>query len=164
MNASLAIIAFVAVQRFAELLHAARNTRHLLAKGGIESGATHYPLFIALHAGWLIALVIFLPRNSPPVWWLVAVFFILQGVRVWAMASLGSRWTTRIITLPDAPRVRRGPYRFIAHPNYVVVVGEIAILPLALGEPWVALVFSLLNAALLSVRIRAEEAALAKQR
>ncbi|HUZ49056.1 MAG TPA: isoprenylcysteine carboxylmethyltransferase family protein [Candidatus Dormibacteraeota bacterium] len=163
MIAALALVAFVAVQRGVELFYARRNTRRLLAAGGVEAGAEHYPLFILLHASWLIALLAYLPRSVEPNGWLVAVFFALQGLRVWAIRSLGPFWTTRLITVPGAPLVRRGPYRFIRHPNYVVVAGEIAVLPLALGEPWVALGFSLLNAGLLAVRIRKEDDTLSER-
>lgn len=157
------IIALVALQRLAELEFAQRNTRRLLARGGIEVGAAHYPFFILLHSGWLISMAYFLPRNSAVSWWLIGVFALLQAGRVWAIASLGEYWTTRLITVPGAPLVRRGPYRFLRHPNYVVAIGEIAVLPLALGEPAVSLVFSVLNALLLSVRIRTEEETLAKR-
>lgn len=163
MIAALALVAFAALQRGVELFYARRNTRRLLAAGGVEAGAEHYPLFILLHASWLIALMVYLPRSVEPNGWLVAVFFAFQGLRVWVIRSLGPFWTTRLITVPCAPLVRRGPYRFIRHPNYVVVAGEIAVLPLALGEPWVALGFSLLNAGLLAVRIRKEDETLSER-
>ncbi|MHB8145765.1 MAG: isoprenylcysteine carboxyl methyltransferase family protein [Vulcanimicrobiaceae bacterium] len=163
MTASLALIAFVALQRGVELLYARRNTRRLLASGGIEIGAEHYPFFILLHGSWLIALWAFLPHDVAPNAWLVALFVALQGLRIWAIASLGPYWTTRLITIPGAPLVRRGPYRLLPHPNYLAVVGEIAVVPLALNEPWVALGFSVLNAALLIIRIRKEGEALAKR-
>ena len=163
MNAALALIAFVALQRVAELLYAQRNTRRLLAAGGREIGAEHYPLFVLLHGSWLIALWVFLPRGVEPQVWLVVVFIALQGLRIWAITSLGPYWTTRLITMPGVPPVRRGPYRLLPHPNYLAVAGEIAVVPLALNEPWVAIVFSVLNAALLTVRIRKEDAALAER-
>ena len=112
-----------------------------------------------LHAAWLVSLW-WLARDHPLQWGWLAAFLVLQGLRVWTLATLGRRWTTRIIILPGAPLVARGPYRFIRHPNYLVVVGEIACLPLALGAPLIALAFSLANAAVLTVRIRAENAAL----
>jgi len=95
--------------------------------------------------------------------WLL-VFLVLQGLRAWTLATLGRRWTTRIIILPGAPLVANGPYRFVRHPNYLVVIGEIACLPLALRAPLIALAFSLANAAVLAIRIRAENAALAEAR
>jgi len=163
MNWVIAILAFVTLERLAELLLAERNTRRLLDKGGVEHGAGHYPLLVALHAGWLIALWIMAPGRPIDMFWL-AMFVLLQFARFWVIATLGPRWTTRIIVVEDEPLVRRGPYRFLAHPNYWVVAGEIAVLPLVFGLPWVALAFTIVNALLLWVRIREENRALAKQR
>ena len=158
------IIALVVFQRLAELVYAERNTKALLARGATEVGRAHYPLIVLLHATWLIAIVAMLPHNPPVNFGLLAIFVILQGLRVWVLATLGSYWTTRIITLPGAPLVRRGPYRLLRHPNYAVVVGEIAVLPLVFGETWVAVVFTILNALILAWRIRQENAALALRR
>ena len=158
------IIALVAAQRIAELVYAERNTRALLARGAVEIGRAHYPLIVAVHATWLIAIVALLPRDVHINFALLAIFVLLQGLRVWVLATLGPYWTTRIITLRDAPLVRRGPYRFIRHPNYAVVVGEIAVLPLVFGEVWVAVAFTVLNAAVLTLRIRQENEALAARR
>jgi methyltransferase len=154
----------VALQRGVEVLYAERNTRRLLAHGGVEVGAAHYPLFIILHAAWLISMAVFIPPYATPNWRLLGLFIALQAMRAWIVASLGPYWTTRIITVPDAPLVRKGPYRFFRHPNYVVVCAEIAVLPLAFGAVELAIVFSFLNAALLSHRIRVEERALVKRR
>ena len=164
MTLAWALLIFVAIQRFAELLYAGRNTRRLLAQGGVEVARAQYPLFVLLHGGWLMAIALWLPANVHPNLWLVAAFVALQALRIWAVGSLGPYWTTRLITLPTVPIVRTGPYRWFAHPNYVVVVGEIAILPLALGEPVVAAVFSVLNAALLVARIGAENRTLTARR
>jgi methyltransferase len=164
MSALWLLVGFVVLQRLAELLYASSNTRRLFAEGAVEHGRGHYPLFILLHGAWLASLLIWIPKDQAPLPWLVVVFFILQGLRVWILLSLGPRWTTRIIVLPDAPLVRRGPYRFLKHPNYLVVTGEIAVLPLAFGAWQIALAFSLLNAALLAWRIRTEELALASAR
>jgi methyltransferase len=158
------VLALVAVQRGIELMYAARNTRRLLAAGGVEIGARHYPLFVLLHASWLVAMAVFIPPQTPPNWWLLGLFAVLQALRVWVVRTLGPFWTTRIITVPNAPLVRAGPYRFFRHPNYLVVVGEIAVLPLAFGAVWIALVFSLFNAALLVLRTRVEERALSGRR
>ncbi|HWG81021.1 MAG TPA: isoprenylcysteine carboxylmethyltransferase family protein [Stellaceae bacterium] len=155
------IVALVAVERIAELVHARRNTRALLARGAIEAGAGHYPLLVLLHGAWLVALLYAVPAERAPSWGWLGLFVLLQGLRLWVLASLGPYWTTRIITLPGAPLVRRGPYRFLRHPNYVVVVAEIAVLPLAFGAWRIALVFSALNLALLAWRIRIEQQALA---
>jgi methyltransferase len=158
------IIALVAVERIAELGRARRNTRALLARGAVEAGAGHYPLLVLLHGAWLAALLYAVPTDTVPSWGWLGVFVLLQALRIWVLASLGPYWTTRIITLPGAPLVRKGPYRFLRHPNYAIVVGEIASLPLALGEIAVAIVFSVLNGAILALRIRTEEAALAERR
>ena len=158
------IIALVAAQRLAELIYAERNTRALLARGAVEIGRAHYPLIVAVHATWLIAIVALLPRDGRVNFILLAVFVVLQGLRFWVLATLGPYWTTRIITLPDAPLVRRGPYRLLRHPNYAVVIGEIAVLPLVFGEVWVAVVFTILNAAVLTLRVRQENEALATRR
>lgn len=159
MSWTILILALVTAQRLGELLLARRNTRALLARGAHEAGAAHYPLVVAVHASWLAALWWFAP-GEPVVWSLVGLFALLQLARLWVLATLGSRWTTRIIVLPGAPLVARGPFRFVRHPNYLVVTGEIAVLPLAFGLWQVALVFSLANAAILAVRIRVEERAL----
>ena len=158
------VVALVALERLAELWHARRNTRALLEAGGVEVGRGHYPLMVALHAAWLGTILLSVPPEAgvslPP----LALFAILQGCRLWVLMSLGRYWTTRIITLPAAPLVRRGPYRYLRHPNYVVVAAEIAVLPLAFGAWGVAAVFSLLNAALLAWRISLEDQALAPRR
>jgi methyltransferase len=154
------LLGFVTLQRGAELLLARRNTERLLAKGGVEAGARHYPAIVLLHAAWLAGLWLLARNAELGLAWLAA-FILLQLLRVWVIASLGERWTTRIIVIPGAPLRRLGPYRFLSHPNYLVVAGEIAVVPLALGMPLYALIFSTANAAVLAVRIRAENAALA---
>ncbi len=159
MSAAAIILALVTLQRLAELVLARRNTSALLARGAYEVAPGHYPLIVAVHALWLAALW-WLAPGRPVSWLLIELYLLLQIGRLWVLATLGSRWTTRIIILPGAPLVRRGPYRFLSHPNYAVVVGEIAVLPLAFGLWEVALVFSLLNAAVLLIRIRAEGRAL----
>ena len=159
MNAPVLILSLVTAQRLAELIVSRRHTRALLARGAYEVGAGHYPLIVAVHAAWLAALW-WLAPGRPVLWPLIGLFVLLQGARLWVLATLGERWTTRIIVLPGAPLVARGPFRFVRHPNYLVVVAEIALLPLAFGLWQVALLFSLLNAAVLAVRIRAEEKAL----
>lgn len=161
MTLTLIVLTLVTVQRLGELVLARRNTRRLLAQGAVETGAEHYPLIVGLHAAWLGGLWVMAWDRPIAIGWL-AVFILLLLLRVWVIASLGQRWTTRIISLPGEALVRRGPYRFLPHPNYLVVVGEIAVLPLALGMPVYALAFSVLNASILWVRIRAENAALAE--
>lgn len=154
------IVLLVAAQRLAELLLARRNTRRLLAAGGVEAGAAHYPLFIVLHTGWLVALFLLTPASETPQAGWLALFVLLQAGRVWVVASLGRRWTTRVIVLPGAAPVRAGPYRWLSHPNYLVVAGELAVLPLAFGQVWLAVAASLANLPLTLHRIRVEEHAL----
>ena len=147
------------MQRLAELGFAQWNTARLRAAGGIEFGAAHYPLMVALHALWLLGLgVLGYDHAVDPLW--LALFILLQAGRLWVIASLGWRWTTRVIVLPGAAPVVRGPYHWLRHPNYAVVVLEIAVVPLALRLPLFALVFSIANAALLAWRIRVENQAL----
>lgn len=161
--AAVAILAFVTLQRLLEMQLAESHSRKLLAEGAVEHGREHYPLIVALHAAWLAALWWWAPGRpiSIP---LLILFALLQAGRVWVIRSLGERWTTRIIVKPSAPLVRRGPYRLVDHPNYLVVIGEIAVLPLVFGLWQIALIFSALNAVILAVRIRAENRALASLR
>lgn len=153
------VVLLVAVQRLAELAVAARNTRRLLAAGGREHGGGHYPLLVGLHAAWLAALFVAADAVAHP--WLLGVFVALQAARLWVVLTLGRFWTTRVISHPDWPLVRRGPFRLLRHPNYAVVVAEIAVLPAAFGLWWLALGFSLANAAVLAIRLRVEGRALA---
>jgi methyltransferase len=159
MNLAYAIMVFVTLQRLFELVIARRNTRDLMAQGAVEIGAGHYPAMIALHASWLILLWLTVGGRAVSLP-LLAVFAVLQGLRVWVLATLGRRWTTRVIVLPGAPLVTRGPFRLVRHPNYCVVVAEIAVLPLVFGLVWIAVLYTLLNAAMLWVRIRSESRAL----
>lgn len=159
-----ALVLVVALQRLGELVYARRNARRLLAAGGHEVGAGHYPLLVLLHGGWLAALFTLTPADATVSWPLFALFAALQAGRIWVIATLGRWWTARVITVPGAPLVRHGPYRHIRHPNYLIVAAEIAVLPLAFGQAWLALVFTILNLALLRHRIRIEDAALGDRR
>lgn len=153
------LLLFVTAQRLGELWLARRNTRALLADGAVEHGAAHYPLIVALHAAWLIGLWLIAYDLPIERWWLLA-YAVLQGLRGWVLASIGRRWTTRILVVPGETLVRRGPYRIIPHPNYAVVVGEIFVLPMVFGLWPYAVLFTALNAVVLAIRLRAEEAAL----
>lgn len=164
MSVFYAVLAFVVVQRLAELAYARRNEARLLNRGGQEFGASHYPLFIVLHTAWLLALALTVPAEQTPHWLWLSLFGVLQAGRLWVIVSLGHYWTTRVITVPDVPLVRRGPYRWLRHPNYLIVAGEIAALPLAFDALRIALVFSILNALLLWYRIQIENNALAARR
>lgn len=159
MITSAVILFLVMIQRLGELVLAGRNTARLLARGGVETGAAHYPLIVAVHAAWLIGLFV-LAWDRPVNGYWMGLFVLLQLGRVWVIASLGGRWTTRIITMPGETLIRRGPYRYVSHPNYLVVVAEIAVLPLAFGLIGFAAVFSVLNAAVLAIRIQSENRAL----
>jgi methyltransferase len=159
VNLASVILVLVTVQRLGELVLSRYNTSKLLARGAIEVGAGHYPLIVSVHAAWLIALWIW-GRGESVNLVALALFIALQGLRVWIIATLGARWTTRIIVLPGEPLVASGPYRYLSHPNYAVVAAEIATLPLALHLPVLALIFTGLNAAVLAIRLRAETRAL----
>jgi methyltransferase len=157
------ILGLVTLQRLGELVLSRRNTDRLRARGAHEVAAGHYPLIVLLHAAWLVGLWYLAVWRAPDTavsWPWLAVFVILQALRIWVIVTLGSHWTTRIIVLPAAPLVTKGPYRFVAHPNYCVVAGEILVLPLVFGLVWYGIVFSVLNAGVLWIRIRAEQAAL----
>src|SRR5262249_41703208 len=158
------IIALVLVQRLGELWYAQSNTKRLIAAGGVEHGLDHYPYIVMIHITWIAALVLLVPADTPINWYWLAAYLVLQVGRAWTMISLGRYWTTRIITLRGAPLVARGPYRYVRHPNYIVVAGEIFVLPMVFGQVWIALAFTLLNAAILYERIRVEDAALAPRR
>lgn len=155
------LVAFLVAQRLLELGFAHFNTVRLRARGGVEFGAAHYPVIIVLHASWILGLWVF-GRDRPIIAFWLAVFVILQACRLWVIGSLGRRWTTRVIVLPGADGVKRGPYRWLKHPNYLVVALEIAVVPLALGLPIFALIYSIANAALLAYRIRIENDAIAR--
>jgi len=155
------ILAFVTLERLVELMYARRNTRRLLERGAREHAPGHYPLIVAVHASWLTALW-WLAPTRPIDGFFLALFILIELGRAWVLITLGPRWTTRIIVLPDEPLVTGGPYRFLNHPNYWVVAGEIAILPLVFGLWLVALIFTLLNAAVLAIRIREENRALSR--
>lgn len=162
MSLAVIILAAVTLSRLVELILSRSNTKRLLAAGAREHAPGHYPLIVLLHAAWLAGLWLLAHNADVHLGWL-ALFLLLQALRIWVLASLGTRWTTRIIVLPGSPLVTSGPYRFVSHPNYVVVVGEIAVLPLVFGMPVFALIFSTLNGILLFVRIKAENDALAEE-
>jgi len=157
-------LAVVALQRLIELVHARNNTARLRRLGAVEADPGGYPLYVLLHAGWLASLAVLVPAATPPHWPLVGVFALLQLGRIWVIASLGRYWTTRIITLPDAPLVRTGAFQYLRHPNYLLVAAEIAVLPLAFGSVAIAVTFSALNAVLIARRIWIEDRVLAPRR
>jgi methyltransferase len=158
------LLGLVALQRLIELAHGRNNTARLRRLGAVEADVGGYAFFVLLHAGWLASLAVFVPAATPPEWLLIVVFALLQLGRAWVIVTLGRYWTTRIVTLPDAPLVRTGPFRYLRHPNYLLVVAEIAVLPLAFGAFAIAAIFSALNLVLIARRIRIEERVLAPRR
>jgi methyltransferase len=166
LNAALLVagVTLVGVQRSLELLYSRRNERRLRARGAVERGGGHYPAIVAIHALWLLSTLVegLLRGPEPPAWWPLplAAFLLVQPLRYWAILSLGENWNTRILVVPGGKLVRGGPYRYFPHPNYVVVAVEVLTLPLIFGAWITAVVFSLLNAALLYVRIKTENRAL----
>lgn len=150
------ILALVTAQRLVELYIARRNTSRLLARGAYEAGSGHYWVIVAFHTAWIIGLWI-LARENPVSWAWLFVYLAIEVLRVWVMGSLGERWTTRIIVLPGEQLVARGPYRFLRHPNYVVVALEIFVLPMVFGMFWYALAGTLINGAILYWRIKVEQ-------
>jgi methyltransferase len=155
-----ALLTFLTLQRLAELWWAKRNEAALLGSGGVEYGHSHLWLIILFHAAWMAGLWL-LGYDRPISLPFLLLFIVLQVVRFWVLLTLGRRWTIRIVAVPGEILIARGPYRLFRHPNYAVVTGEIAVVPLALGLPVYALIFSILNAVVLAVRIPAENAALA---
>lgn len=160
------LVLAVALERLAELVVSRRNAAWSRSQGGVETGQRHYPVMVALHSGLLVGALLEVwlrrPDFRPALGWpMLALVVASQALRWWCIATLGRRWNTRVIVMPGAPPVRRGPYRFLAHPNYLAVVVEGAALPLV-HTAWVtALLFTVGNAALLWVRLRVENAALA---
>lgn len=165
LTAFTVLVLLVAVERLVELVVSRRNTAWSLARGGRETGAGHYPLMVALHTGFLAAMLVEAHLRRPDVpaslaWTMLGLVVASQALRWWCIATLGPRWNTRVIIVPGVPPVRTGPYRLLSHPNYVAVVVEGLALPLVHACWWTAAGFTLANAALLTVRIRVENAAL----
>ena len=153
------ILSLVTLQRIAELFIAHRNTKRLLARGGFEVASGHYLPIVALHTIWLLGLW-YLALTLEVSWPWIFAYLVLEAARGWIIAALGSRWTTRIIVVPGETLVEEGPYKYFRHPNYMVVAGEIFILPMAFGLWWYAILFAAINGALLYWRIRSEDEAL----
>jgi methyltransferase len=158
LTPAIVVLVLVTLQRLSEVVIAQRNTRALLAAGGVETGAAHYPVMVLLHASWMVGLWWFgwsAALNMP----LLILYGVLQLFRVWILLTLGRRWTTRIITVAGEKPVTHGPYRIFRHPNYVLVALEMPLLPMVFGLTWFAVLFGLLNLAMLAWRIHAEESA-----
>ena len=160
------LVGLVGLERLAELVVSKRNAAWSLERGGRETGQGHFPAMVLLHTGLLVGALVEAWVRQPDVpsalaWSMLAVVVLTQGLRWWCIATLGRRWNTRVIVVPGLPPVTGGPYRFLSHPNYVAVVLEGIALPLVHAAWVTSLVFTVLNAALLTVRIRTENAALA---
>lgn len=160
----IAILSFVIMQRIIELVIAKRNETVMLSKGAYEVGSEHYPFMIALHVSFFISIifeVLFFKHTLSTLFpFLFVCFLIVQFIRIWCLVSLGLFWNTKIIILPGANVVKKGPYKFLRHPNYIVVCSEILLLPLMFNAFFTAFIFTLLNLSMLSVRIPTEEKAL----
>ena len=159
-------VALVTAQRLLELALARRNEKRARAKGAVEKGQGHYPFIVGVHTLWLVSTLVEGALRGPelPSYWPVplALFLLAQPLRYWAIFSLGERWNTKILVVPGERPIRRGPYRYLSHPNYIVVAVEILTFPLIFGAWITALVFTLLDAVILSVRVREEDRALAE--
>jgi methyltransferase len=159
----LGIVVYTILQRLSEVMIAKRNTAKLLERGAIEFGASHYPFMVMMHTAFFVSMILEYVYSSDPGFHpqLLLVFAIAQALRFWVMRVLGDRWTTRILVIKGETLVARGPYRYLSHPNYVVVALEILVLPLAFGLWITAIAFTILNAVmLLAIRIPAERKAL----
>ena len=158
------VITIVIAQRLVELIIANRNEKWMRSQGAFEAGAGHYPIMVSMHMAFFISLileVLVIDRPLSPLWIpLLFLFLMAQIARFWCLTSLGKFWNTKIIILPGADVVKKGPYKFIRHPNYVIVATELLVLPLLFSAYFTAIVFSLLNLWMLSVRIPIEEKAL----
>lgn len=154
----------ILIQRGAEEIHSARNTKSLLTRGAREEGASYYPVVAVAHLSWIASLFFLIPPDAQPIWPLIGVYVVLQVARYWVIATLGRYWTHRIITLDEAPVVSSGAYRFFTHPNYVITIAETLLLPLAFSAVALALIMTAIWVAVLSYKIRLEDAALAERR
>lgn len=159
LGVAITVLSFVTAQRLAELVYARHNEVRLRARGAVEYAPEHYWLIVALHGAWLAGLWLTSIGRPLSLVWLVA-FIVLQALRLWVLTTLKERWTTRIIILPDAPLIADGPYRFMRHPNYAIVTAEILVLPMVFGLYAYGVAFTLANAGILAIRIRAENQAL----
>jgi methyltransferase len=154
----------VLLQRGAEELYSVRNTRLLLAQGGREEGRDYYPVVAVTHLAWIAAIFFLIPPDAPIVWPLLALYLVLQVARYWIIGTLGPYWTHRIITLEKAPIVRKGPYSWIRHPNYMVTIAETLLLPMVFGASALGAIMTAVWSAVLYYKIVLEDAALAKRR
>lgn len=151
-------ISFFILQRLSELFIAKCNEKWLLQHGAVEYGKAHYPFMIAMHTLFIVSIITeYLLRGQPPIDWLfLVIFLIVLSFKFWALSSLGKYWNTKIYRVPGVYPVKKGPYKFLKHPNYMEVVCEIAVIPLVFHLYYTAIIFTILNAVMLTVRIREE--------
>lgn len=166
MTIFLIVLCAVVIQRFIELSYSKRNERLLKSKGAIEYGREHYPLIVLMHALFFVSMFVeffFSGRNKELNilnYLFLVIFILLQFARIWVLISLGENWSTRILHVPGSKLVKKGPYKFLRHPNYIIVTGEIFCLPMMFNLYITAIVFSLINLILLGIRIKKENEAL----
>lgn len=160
MLKSYGLIGFIVLQRLCELLYAYHNTKKLKARGAIEKGRSHYGFMVTLHGAWIVLIAVSITPDTTINLIYLIIFFALQGMRGWILWSLGSYWTTRLLSIPNHPIITRGPYKFFKHPNYMLVVAEIAVFPLIFNFVFLAIGFSLLNLLILGFRLREENSIL----
>ncbi len=158
------LILFIVLQRMMELMIAKRNRKYIQAIGGFEVGNRHYPAIVLLHVLFFISLLIEGNQTSMPTWWPIPfiVFVFAQLVRIWVISTLGRFWNTRIFIVPDSKPIKTGPYRYLRHPNYLTVIIELLSIPLIFGAYYTAILFSVMNALILLIRISIEEQALVR--
>ncbi|HVT28638.1 MAG TPA: isoprenylcysteine carboxylmethyltransferase family protein [Lacipirellulaceae bacterium] len=154
----------ILLQRGAEEVYSARNTRVLIAEGAREVGGSYYPVVVTTHLAWIASLFFLIPATATPSYLLAAIYIGLQAVRYWVIATLGRFWTHRIFTLDDAPIVRRGPYQWVRHPNYAVTIAETFLLPVVFGALALGVIMGAVWTAVLAYKIRLEDEALARRR
>ncbi|MDB5139408.1 MAG: Isoprenylcysteine carboxyl methyltransferase family protein [Mucilaginibacter sp.] len=151
-------ILFFILQRLSELFIARKNEKWLLANGAIQYGQSHYPFMISLHTMFIVSLIVeYILRGGTPISWIfLGLFLVILSFKFWALSSLGKYWNTKIYRIPGVYPVKKGPYKFLKHPNYIEVICEIAIIPLVFHLYYTAIIFTILNAIMLTVRIRVE--------
>lgn len=158
----LIVMIFLVAQRIAELIISARNRKWLLAHGAVEYGREHYPLIVVLHTSFILSLIAEYALNGHVFYMpLLVLYLLLVIAKAIVIGTLGHYWNTRIYRVPGSKPVSSGIYKYIKHPNYVIVVCEIAVIPLIFGLYYTAIIFTILNAMMLTVRIRKENEALA---
>lgn len=155
-------ISFVILLRIGELLLSKKNEKWLLQNGAVEYGKNHYPFIVTLHVLFIISLIFEYSMQQTVSYslFLLVFYFLLLIFKTWVIVSLGKFWNTKIYHIPNIPLIKKGPYKYFKHPNYMVVIAEIAVITLAFHLYYTAITFTLLNMIMLSVRIKEENKAL----